>query len=172
MHLDRNPVDPFMKQTNSLLKWRPIQAFVCLTDHFTNESGGLCVVEEFHKEIDNYFKDLKNPGKGEFYRLNQNTHAKLYKRNRFVYAPKGSLVCWDNSLPHSTCNKLTTGDTREVVYIDSIPNVDINTNYIKKQWKNLCNNEAPPAYYCDGICDRNYEINYLSNRQKRLLGCL
>ncbi len=34
-----------------------------------------------------------------------------------VQAPKGSLVCWDNRLPHATCASLDGNDSREVVFV-------------------------------------------------------
>jgi hypothetical protein len=55
LHLDRNPLDPFLQQAGGVDKWRPVQGFICLTDHYDGGQGGLKVVPGFHKKIDSYF---------------------------------------------------------------------------------------------------------------------
>ena len=137
LHLDRNPSDPY----GSLNYFRPIQAFVTLTDHYGSEYGGLKVVKGFHKEIDNYFKNEKiiaavkdaHSAAGPFYRMHSQSHYSLEKRLESVIAPKGSLVCWDNRIPHATSNILTGSDTREVVYVGWLPNVALNKKYCQEQ---------------------------------------
>ena len=129
LHLDRNPSDPY----GSLKCFRPIQAFVTLTDHYGAEYGGLKVVKGFHKEIDDYFKNEKIVEAGPFYRMHSKSHYALDKRLESVIAPKGSLVCWDNRLPHATSNVLAGSDTREVVYVGWLPNVSLNKKYCQEQ---------------------------------------
>lgn len=178
MHLDRNPHDPYlMKKTGTpnLKKWRPIQAFLSLTDQYGSNSGGLKVVKKFHHEIDNYFSknktDIESNG-GEFYRFNLNTHASLHKRLVPIDAPRGSLVCWDNRLPHATCQFLDGYDTREVVYIGWLPNVPLNINYWQKQLANIKLNIPPPIYFSNDnqISDVNWTKDDLTKKQKKLLG--
>lgn len=48
LHLDRHPTMPFAH----IKKWRPIQAFVTLTDHWGGATGGLQVVPGFHTNYD------------------------------------------------------------------------------------------------------------------------
>lgn len=51
LHLDRNPVDPFLDHCKKKMsKWRPIQSWIALTDQFGCDCGGLRVVRGFHKE--------------------------------------------------------------------------------------------------------------------------
>ena len=72
LHLDRNPHDPYLEKSTGLSKWLPIQAIVCLTDHYDGDSGGLKVVPGFHKEIVKYFHEsgkASSCSSGEFYRL-------------------------------------------------------------------------------------------------------
>lgn len=172
LHLDRNPYDPYLFGCGGLKKWRPIQAFVTLTDHYGSESGGLRVVKGFHNEIDSYFTGKEKSNGGEFYRLDSLNHMVLSKRLEPINAPKGSLVCWDNRLPHATCNKLGGYDTREVVYVGWLPNVEINRIYCKQQLNNIRENIPPPAY-CDrgdNIKDRNWDEKDLTGLQRRMLG--
>jgi hypothetical protein len=129
LHLDRNPSDPY----GSLKCFRPIQAFVTLTDHFGSDYGGLKVVKGFHNEIDEYFKNEKFIEAGPFFRMHSKSYSALEKRLESVIAPKGSLVCWDNRIPHATSNILAGSDTREVVYVGWLPNIPLNEKYCQEQ---------------------------------------
>lgn len=171
LHLDRNPSDPYLFKNGGLDKWRPIQSFISLTDQYGSESGGLKAVKGFHKEIDKYFKDFVQIGGGEFCRLNSKTHCQLEKRLEPINAPKGSLVFFDNRLPHSTCSKLSGNDTREVIYFSYIPNIEINIKYCRDQFANIQKNMAPPKYikHQDSLCDKDWEFEDLNDLQKRLL---
>ena len=68
---------------------------------------------------------------------------------------------------------LSGSDTREVVYMSYLPDIPINRNYATQQMEHFLQNIPPPAY-CDwkaGIVvgDRDYEVNSLSSREKKLL---
>lgn len=179
LHLDRNPWDPYLTSTqNGLKKWRPIQAILVLTDHWGTDTGGLQIVSGFHKEIDNYFSknssnDTHNVSLGgEFYRMNSKTHAKIEKRLQPVNAPKGSLICWDNRLPHATTSRLSGSDTRECIYSAFLPKVPLNISYCEQQRNNIIKNIPPPAYLDDDDekSDRDWDLKDLSDLQKKLLG--
>jgi hypothetical protein len=178
LHLDRNPIDPYLLRSKNgcLTKWRPIQAFVTLTDQYGGESGGLRVIKGFHHKIDEYFNDRVDSSDlgtgGEFYRMGGKSHVSLQKECQPIDAPAGSLVCWDNRLPHATCQKLTSHDSREVVYLSYLPNIELNKQYARKQWLAIKNNRIPPAY-CTDIniaADRDWDLNNLTEIQKTLLG--
>jgi ectoine hydroxylase-related dioxygenase (phytanoyl-CoA dioxygenase family) len=100
LHIDRNPFTYKFSQ-----KIRPVQAFITLTDHYGLKSGGLRLVPKFHKNFNNYF--ISSPetlnDKGEFFRMHGKEHVKIYNKLITVEAPKGSLIIWDNRLPHATC---------------------------------------------------------------------
>ena len=189
LHLDRNPVDPYLKAGNGLTKWKPIQSFVALTDQYGSNSGGLKVVKGFHHRINDYFaaNTIEQGENGEFYRLNSKSHAMLAKELQPINAPKGSLVCWDNRLPHATCQHLDGHDTREVVYVGWLPNIELNKKYCQQQLDHIRANIAPPAYYeprateiSDLVAksqvermersDRNWAEEELSQRQKSMIG--
>jgi hypothetical protein len=173
LHLDRNPFDPYSYVSH----FRPIQGFLALTDHFTSTAGGLKVVKGFHMEINEYFQTKKEQKSdvcgGAFYRMNGTVHAKLAKRCEPVFVPNGSLVLWDNRIPHATCDKLDSSDTREVVYCSFLPNVKFNQDYIHKQLLCLRNNCPPPAYHDRNHSekvDRNWNETELTPLQKDMLG--
>lgn len=178
LHLDRNPYDPYFLNTKNfkLIKFRPIQSFISLVDQFNCESGGLRVVRAFHKEIDEYFErssqDLNSNDGGEFFRLDYKKHAQLWKRLEPVDVPAGSIVFWDNRLPHSTAEKLTSSDSREVLFTSYLPSNEINCNYAKLQLEYIKQNLVPPAFN-KGSKDYIYydlDLDLLSERQREILG--
>jgi hypothetical protein len=173
MHIDRNPTDHYLLRNGGLKRWRPVQGFITLTDHFGSECGGLKCVKGFHKETNEYFAGQEFVGGGEFCRLVSKSHAKLSLRLEPINAPAGSLVMWDNRLPHSTCSKLISDDTREVIYMSYIPNVDINKKYIYDQLKHIISKIPPPMYYNSAgdrvSCCRDWEFSDLTEFQKLML---
>lgn len=175
LHMDYNPKDPYLRSSGGQKKWRPIQSFISLTDHYSGDSGGLKVVKGFHKQCDEYFKDLKvGDGEieaGEFFRMN-NGHARLHKECQPIIVPAGSLVLWDNRLPHATTKKFNGYDSREVIYNGFLPNININVKYVKKQLIHIMKNIAPPAYQQinNETVDRDWDIIQLTNIQKQTLG--
>ncbi len=179
LHLDRNPFDPYLldktKGGAGLHRWRPIQMFLTLTDHYGSESGGLKVIKGFHKKIDEYFASnderSTHPSAGEFYRMNSKKYTSLEKELQPINAKKGSLVCWDNRLPHATCEFLSGFDTREVIYMSYLPNVDINIKHHSELIKNISKNIFPPMYMNTSRekCDRDWDYDELTSFQKSML---
>lgn len=174
LHLDRDPADPYLENNGGLRRWRPIQSLVCLTDHFHGDSGGLRLVPGFHNRIDEYFKGKSSGNGGEFFRMNNVQHDTLQKQCRPVIASAGSVIFWDNRLPHATASHLSGYDTREVVYTGFLPNIKLNKKYIATQLQAVLKNVVPPAYVenCSPeSADRDWEEKDLTAVQKRLLGC-
>ena len=86
--------------------------------------------------------------------------------------PKGSLVLWDNRLPHATQDKLAGQDTREVVYCAFLPSVDLNRSYCAKQLALLKANR-PPTFAPDAKqqkADLDFDLATLQPREAALLG--
>lgn len=165
MHIDREP------NMYSIKKFRPIQGFLTLTDHYGGKSGGLKVVKGFHHEFEDYFgKTTSELCDGDFYRMHGHEHTKVAKRLEAIDAPKGSLVLWDNRLPHSTCSELMSFDSREVLYMSYLPNTPINVEYHKKQKKNFVKNVLPPSCPDPAKADRDYDLDALSPFQRLMLG--
>jgi hypothetical protein len=89
LHLDRNPLDPYLEHSGGIDKWRPIQGFMSLTDHYDGGQGGLKVVPGFHKLVDSYFssdqvsvevKEQCIGHRGEFFRMGGKSYTKLQKQ--------------------------------------------------------------------------------------------
>lgn len=172
MHIDRNAVDPFA----NLAFWRPVQAFVALTDQYGGESGGLRCVRGFHARYNSYDvargEDPSALAKGAFNRLNTKRHSSLADACMPVDCPAGALVLWDNRLPHATAQKLRGRDTREVVYCNFVPNVPVNAEAVAAQRRALELNLQPPHYDTTGAApgDRDWQFDELTDEQRRLLG--
>jgi hypothetical protein len=172
VHIDRNAVDPFA----NLAKWRPIQAFVALTDQYGGESGGLRCTRGFHTRYGAY--DVARGGadggdRGEFNRLNPKRHSSVVDACSPVDCGAGSVVFWDNRLPHATAQKLTSRDTREVVYCGFLPLVPLNVQCIQDQLVALRQNVEPPLFASGVVAaDRNWEFAELTDEQRQLLGVL
>ena len=173
MHIDRNPWN-----LSKAKKIRTVQAFIAITDHVGNNSGGLRVVPKFQKTFDEYFKKsyntLESDAGGEFYRMHSISHFATQQQLTTLQVPAGALVIWDNKLPHATCEKLESFDTREVIYLSYLPtNHSINVKYWKHQLENFLSNSLPPSYD-DGLIhtkvDRDYDVNDLTNFQKKMMG--
>jgi ectoine hydroxylase-related dioxygenase (phytanoyl-CoA dioxygenase family) len=171
LHIDRNPWD-----TSKAKKIRSVQAFVTLTHHLGAKNGGLCVVPQFQSQFDEYFAKSYNKTEadlgGEFYRMHGLSHSAAQNRLKIVQAAPGSLIIWDNRLPHATCNQLAGPDTREVIYLTYLPaNIEKNIKYWKEQSKNFVANIPPPSYNeNNNEVDRDYEIDELNEFQKQMLG--
>ena len=120
MHMDRNPGSPYTGKM-----YRPIQSFIALTDHYTSNDGGLQLVTKFHKEYDHYFRNYtgeKVEGvEGDFFRMHGKSYDSLRRRLETICVPAGSIVLWDNRIPHATCDQLLNNDTREVIYFSFLP---------------------------------------------------
>lgn len=139
----------------------------------------------FHKRHDQYFSyrtsinketfnRLQNIGScGEFCRLSDKMHTTLAKKLEPVNASKGSLVFFDNRLPHATCAKLFGNDSREVIYFAFIPKVALNIAYHELQKEHIRRNIPPPMYckHDEGYekCDKDWSEEDLSEFQLQLL---
>eukprot|EP00050_Salpingoeca_kvevrii_P010587 m.9232 g.9232 ORF g.9232 m.9232 type:complete len:296 (+) comp2951_c0_seq1:190-1077(+) len=173
LHLDCNPTNQYLEGFGGLKKWRPIQSFVTLTDHFGGNTGGLRVVAGFHHRFRDYFAD--HPlveGGGEFFRMHGKSHAALAKQLQAVQAPAGALVLWDNRLPHDTCDRRDGPDSREAVFTGYLPDVALNRRYAAAQWDALCRNAAPPAL--TNLRARAFDLDWnpqtdLTPEQQRIL---
>lgn len=174
LHLDRRLGSNYL---SNVKKYRPIQGFVTLTDHYGENSGGLRLVKGFHKQFDDFFSkvpdkiNLDKNQSGEFFRLHSKSYTKLQNQLETLNVPAGSLVLWDNRLPHATCSKLKGYDSREVIYLSYIPNVPLNIKYAQEQKENFKSNLPPPSYLSNqyNYVDRDYPIDDLTEFQKKYL---
>mmetsp|Transcript_6236 Transcript_6236/g.9100 ORF Transcript_6236/g.9100 Transcript_6236/m.9100 type:complete len:405 (-) Transcript_6236:1056-2270(-) len=172
-HFDLCP-ETYQDATNKN-KWRPIQCFVSLTDNLLPNTGGFECCPGFHREFHSWVQrgrrlrsnndddgeiaveniDMASPPKqqpcvGEYTHVHD---RELMKRVQHIPVKAGSVVFWDNRLPHgnsyrndnnydptisSSTSPLESCGARAVVYCSFLPDVAINRGFVERQlidWK-------------------------------------
>lgn len=172
-HFDLCP-ETYQDATNKN-KWRPIQCFVSLTDNLSPNTGGFECCPGFHREFHSWVQrgrrlsnndedgeiavennDMTSPPKqqpcvGEYTHVHD---RELMKRVQHIPVKAGSVVFWDNRLPHgnsyrndnnyydptisSSTSLLDSCGARAVVYCSFLPDVAINREFVERQlidWK-------------------------------------
>ena len=167
LHVDCNPLLPH----DDPGKWRPIQASVVLTDSMTPTSGGLYVVPGAHTSISSYVLEQtqahqpypyqskgKQGKKNQKIKTNPNTNIKCSSFTRLnkccdltdrmvpVLAPAGSIILWDNRLPHATAEQHDGPDTREVLFMTYLPDIPRNQAYASAQRNCFFSRTPPPDF--------------------------
>ena len=149
---------------DSLHKWRPIQAFVALTDTVERDEGGLEVCPGLHKRFTRWsnfrLASIKRfneppPCVGSFTPIRPIEDRDIIRQFEHVPCRAGDLVVWDYRLPHSNARKNNKNTAREVVYLGFLPDIELNRAYAKQQLidyrhgKNpsdqWVNSDSPPA---------------------------
>lgn len=144
--------DPTGKMPPS--KWRPLQSFISLTDNLEPSTGGFEAVKGFHRKFDHWARYERKPSVnpstgeisssshpcvGEFTPIRPKEDKDVLSQVTHIPCKKGSVVIWDNRIPHANSWKNNSDQTREVVYASFLPDVDINRKYAEKQ---LCDYES------------------------------
>jgi hypothetical protein len=134
-HLDCCPHEMFTGR-----KWRPIQAFVALTDTVEENHGGFEVCKGLHREFEEWVARRKPsestgvvPCVGQFTPIRPKEDADIIARMEHVPCRAGDLVCWDYRLAHANAGHNFSGDVREVVYIGLLPSIPLNRQYAEDQ---------------------------------------
>ena len=170
-HFDLCP-ETYQDVTNKN-KWRPIQCFVSLTDNLLPNTGGFEAAPGFHREFHSWVQngrrlssnsddsafavgeDMSSP-KQQQPCIGEYTHVhdrELMKRVQHIPVRAGSVVFWDNRLPHgnsyrndnsydqtipSSTAPLESCGARAVVYCSFLPDIAINRRFVERQlidWK-------------------------------------
>lgn len=63
-----------------------------------------------------------------------------------MLAPAGSLILWDNRLPHATAAHHDGPDTREVIFLTYLPDISRNRAYASRQLNNYFSQVLPPDF--------------------------
>jgi len=154
--------------TTNKNKWRPIQCFVSLTTNLHLNTGGFEAVPGFHREFSSWVANGRKkktatsveqqqpnnishplPCVGEYTHLSPSFDKDLMKRIQHIPVKAGSVVFWDNRIPHGNSYRndptpesvndgennsiLGTSGSRAVVYCSFLPDVDINRKFVQRQ---------------------------------------
>ena len=168
---------PENHDTTNKNKWRPIQCFVSLTTNLHPNTGGFEAVPGFHREFSSWVANGRKtatssaeeqqqqqqsnkiphplPCVGEYTHLSPSFDKDLMKRIEHIPVKAGSVVFWDNRIPHGNSYRndptpesvvdddeknsiLGTSGARAVIYCSFLPDVDINRKFVQRQlvdWK-------------------------------------
>eukprot|EP01041_Mallomonas_annulata_P010735 gene10735-22426_t len=135
-------------------KWRPIQAFIALTDTLEKDQGGFEACPGLHTRFDEWVANrpgsattttttdgtkttIENsappPCVGDFTPIRPKEDADILALFEHIPCRAGDMVCWDFRIPHANARKNTTHTAREVVYIGLLPDITMNRMYAEYQ---------------------------------------
>ena len=154
-HLDCCP--DRLYDASNMKKWKPIQAFLSLTDTLECNQGGFEACLGHHRHFSEWAKTRKwtqaTKGAdtlgtppiciGEFTAMRSVEDADILSRMEHVPCRKGSLVVWDNRIPHANSRFNSSNIVREVVYFGLLPNIQLNREYAVEQLANMRRGQLP-----------------------------
>jgi hypothetical protein len=144
-HLDCCPQRLYNSQKD-IPKWRPIQAFVALTDSLNPHEGGFEAHPGFHINFDEWVAtrnlsptragkpaNTEPPCVGDFTPIRPIEDKNVLRGMQHVPCRAGDLVCWDVRIPHANSRVNQSEQTREVIYIGVLPGIEMNRRYAEDQ---------------------------------------
>ena len=164
-HLDCCPHAMF---SDSSRKWRPIQAFIALTDTLQPNEGGFEACLGLHREFDEWNrhrpvtgKSLTAPCVGDFTPIRPIEDKDIIDRFQHIPCRAGDLVCWDYRIPHANSRCNNSDIAREVVYIGLLPDVPLNRLYAEQQLQQFRSGKLPADQWHSSINneDNSYEFS-------------
>jgi ectoine hydroxylase-related dioxygenase (phytanoyl-CoA dioxygenase family) len=165
-HLDCCPHD--MYPTNAL-KWRPIQAFIALTDTLQANEGGFEACVGFHKNFDTWaiqrpssFTDPKQPPPcvGNFSPIRPKEDEFIIKKFQHIPCKAGDLVCWDYRIPHANSRFNQSNISREAIYIGLLPDIQLNKKYAIDQLNSFKNGLLPVDQWHSSNANQKCEYEF------------
>eukprot|EP00597_Dinobryon_sp_UTEXLB2267_P000051 CAMPEP_0170057040 /NCGR_PEP_ID=MMETSP0019_2-20121128/205_1 /TAXON_ID=98059 /ORGANISM="Dinobryon sp., Strain UTEXLB2267" /LENGTH=187 /DNA_ID=CAMNT_0010261667 /DNA_START=486 /DNA_END=1049 /DNA_ORIENTATION=- len=129
-------------------KWRPIQAFIALTDNLEPNTGGFEACPGFHRIFDDWSQRRKPsvaatsstsstsnlpPCVGDFTPIRPKEDLEVIEQFVSIPCKAGDLVCWDVRIPHANSRNNLSNIAREAVYIGLLPAIPLNKAYALDQ---------------------------------------
>lgn len=153
-HLDCCPHRLYDKSEKVHPKWRPIQAFIALSDTPYPEMGGFEACRGLHKHFDEWTMSrpgagsdgadpLPPPCVGEFTPIRPKEDADILSRFEHIPCHAGDLVLWDYRIPHANSRRNTSQEARRVVYIGLLPAIPMNKAYAEYQLERYLSGIVP-----------------------------
>lgn len=190
-HLDCCPHNMY-NNDKEFPRWRPLQAFLSLTSNNDANSGGFECCKGFHREFDTFsfsrIPSFKSPELvslclGDYTHIRPREDQHIFERMESIQYPAGSLVIWDQRIPHSNSYRNDSSVIREVVYTNFLPYVDINKRFAFEQLRRYRDGLIPTDQWLQAPGDglevsrtslesRLETESNLNDHQKRLLGIL
>jgi hypothetical protein len=145
-HVDCNPWEYMEDGNMSKKKWRPIQGFLALTPNLAPKNGGFMAVKGFHRRFTSYFKNIPQYTMGEFVRITKEHSSDVLNEFEDILYDEGSLVFWDNRVPHMSSPEHNGDVPRKVIYANYLPDVPKNRSFMKEQKEAYLSNSIPPDF--------------------------
>mmetsp|Transcript_8387 Transcript_8387/g.12924 ORF Transcript_8387/g.12924 Transcript_8387/m.12924 type:complete len:378 (-) Transcript_8387:329-1462(-) len=157
-HLDCCPIDFFSDRN---MKWRPIQCFISLTTNLDPNTGGFEALPGFHLDFENWIgnrvptvyskkingvvKEVISPPPciGEYTHIRPKEDASIMEKIRHIPVRTGSVVFWDNRIPHGNAYRHDGNIPRAVVYCSFLPDVPVNRKYVQNQLDKYKKGKSP-----------------------------
>jgi hypothetical protein len=132
-------------------KWRPVQAFVALTDTVEPQRGGFEACPGFHRDFAAWAatraagppNTAEPPCVGQFTPIRPVEDADVLRRFEHIPCRAGDLVLWDYRVPHANAYRNDGDRAREVVYVGFLPDVEVNRAYAADQLAKYLRGDVP-----------------------------
>ena len=157
-HLDCCP----HSDNNESMKWRPIQAFVSLSNTVEDNHGGFECCPNHHTSFGEWAEtrewgtkaqkgggeeSVPPPCLGAFSPMRPKEDAAVLDKFTHIPVRRGGMVVWDNRIPHAN-SRYHRGETpREVIYLGILPNVEKNRKYVEEQKKRFADGRLPVDFW-------------------------
>lgn len=153
-HLDCCPHNMYNTEGGSSKRWKPIQAFVALTDNIDANTGGFEAVPGFHRQF-NEWTERRPPSKGstivpcvgDFTPIRPVEDREVIEQFRHIPCRAGDLVLWDYRIPHANARFNHAPFAREVVYLGFLPYVERNIAFAREQLRKMEAGAAPSGQW-------------------------
>lgn len=153
-HLDCCPHNMFTNDdsSSSTKRWKPIQAFIALTDNLEADTGGFEAVPGFHCDFNEWAArrpptagtQLSTaPCVGSFTPIRPIEDREVIEQFRHIPCRAGDLVVWDYRIPHANARFNHSLISREVIYLGFLPYVDVNIAFAREQLKRMNDGVTP-----------------------------
>lgn len=176
-HLDCCPHR--MYDASSMRKWRPIQAFVALSDSLNSDEGGFEACRGLHKRFEEWANERtaraaavggvgsEPPCVGQFTPVRPAEDRDIIDGFCAVPCRRGDLVCWDFRIPHANARFNRAAHPRIAVYIGLLPGVLLNAAYAQQQLQQFRDGVVPNDQWQEGQMDKqhcNFQFSALGRK--------
>jgi hypothetical protein len=178
-HLDCCPHKMY-NSSKEYPKWRPIQAFVALTDTLNLNEGGFEAHPGFHLQFDDWVahrkpspsRDQPNqtpPCVGDFTPIRPIEDKEVMQGITHIPCRAGDLICWDYRIPHANSRRNDNNIAREVIYVGILPSVGLNVTYVQNQLRRYREGKVPLDQWHEHSGSQPCDYNFSSLGKKLMM---
>lgn len=150
-------------------KWRPIQAFISLSDTLEPNHGGFEACKGLHLDFESWSLRRKPsanqetaPCVGQFTPIRPKEDVDVISKMEHVPCRAGDMICWDYRIPHANSLYNYSLTPREVIYIGLLPAIPLNKAYAEDQLQRYQNDSLPVdqwhSSHMTQPCNHNFSV--------------